>query len=130
MLAVEVPVLKTIILGGVAVGMAAALHHSPAHHASKHRLTLHAPVRADSLYLTVFADGDITIKRDDGNLQPLTFTTHAFINDGCEWLGTEHLVPIDSTRYQYSYEETILQCMPDANPCIKTPRTGLVIVDE
>ncbi|MGE5185405.1 MAG: hypothetical protein ACM31C_25250 [Acidobacteriota bacterium] len=129
MLAVEVPVLKTVVLGGVALGMAALLHH-PHAHASKHRLSLHAPVRADALYLTVFADGDIEVARDDANLRPLTFTTRAFINDGCEWLGIERLTPIDATRYAYSYDESILQCMPDAHPCIKTPRTGIVTVDE
>ncbi len=131
MLAVEVPVLKLVAMGGVGLAMAAMLSHSHApHHGSKHRLSLHAPARADALYLTVFADGDLEITRDDANLHALTFTTRAFVSDGCEWLGIERLVPVDARHYEYSYDEARLQCAPDAVPGIKTPRTGIVIVDE
>lgn len=130
MLAVEVPLLKVVTLGGLALGVAAMVPHHHHHDATKHRLTLHAPARADAFYLTVFSHGDITVSRDDAHPTPLTFTTHAFVNDGCEWLGVEKLVPVDSRLYKYSYEETLLQCVPDAVPCIKTPRTGVVTVDE
>jgi len=58
----------------------------------------------------------------------LTFQTTAFINDGCEWLATERLVPTGSDRYAYSYDEEILSCQPDATPARKTPRTGYVLV--
>jgi hypothetical protein len=130
MLAVEVPLLKVVTLGGLALGMAAMVHPHHHHDATKHRLSLHAPARADAFYLTVFAKGDITVSRDDAAPAPLTFTTRAFINDGCEWLSVEKLVPVDSRHYTYSYDETLLQCAPDATPCIQTPRTGVVTVDE
>jgi hypothetical protein len=128
MLAVEAPVLKVIALGGMTLAMSAFLHH-PSHRAH-HRLSLHAAARADALYLTRFEAGDISITRDDSDLKPVTFTTRAFVNDGCEWLGIETLVPVDSKHYAYSYDEAILSCAPDANPCVKTPRTGVVVVDE
>src|SRR5262249_20086724 len=120
--------LKVLALGGVTLAMSAMLSHPS--HRSTHRLSLHAPVRPDALYLTRFSEGDIEITRDDADPRPLTFTTRAYISDGCEWLGIEYLVPVDGKRYAYSYDEAILSCAPDAVPCIKTPRTGVVIVDE
>lgn len=128
MLAVEAPVLKVLALGGVTLAMSALLHH-PSHRAH-HRLSLHAPSRADALYLTRFNEGDFAITRDDADLKSLTFTTRAYVSDGCEWLGIETLVPVDAKHYAYSYDEAILSCAPDANPCVKTPRTGVVVVDE
>jgi hypothetical protein len=128
MLAVEAPVLKVIALGGMTLAMSAFLHHPS--HRSHHRLSLHAPTNPSYLYLTRFEAGDISITRDDSDLKTVTFTTRAFVNDGCEWLGIETLVPVDGKHYAYSYDEAILSCAPDANPCIKTPRTGVVVVDE
>ena len=61
-------------------------------------------------------------------MRSLEFQTHAFINDGGEWLATEKLVPTETDRYAYSYDETILSCEAGATPARKTPRTGYVTV--
>jgi hypothetical protein len=92
------------------------------------RLQLHAPQEPRALYLTAWDHGDVFVRVTDGKARPLTFQTHAFINDGCEWLATEHLVPSGSDRYAYSYDEQILSCEPGSTPARKTPRTGYVLV--
>lgn len=93
------------------------------------RLSLHAPEEPNALYLTAWSDGDIYVTLHDGKMKPMEFQTRAYINDGCEWLATETLVPDGADRYAYSYDETILSCEPGATPARKTPRTGYVIVE-
>ena len=95
-----------------------------------HHLALHAIAQPGALYLTAWRHGKVSVSIDGDKLTPLTFETFASVNDGCRWLGTETLVPLDSHRYAYRYDETILECDPDAIPCIKTPRTGIVTVED
>ena len=125
--AVEAPLLKTAIAGAAVLAAMFAL--APTKHTSTvQRLQLHAPQEARALYLTAWDHGDVLVRVVDGKARPLTFQTHAFINDGCEWLATEHLVPTGPDRYAYSYDEQILSCEPGSTPARKTPRTGYVLV--
>lgn len=136
--AVEAPGFKLAVVGGLALSLAlgastSARTHSraPASHVSLHRLALRAPVMPDALYLTAWSMGDVYITRDDANPTPIVFQTRAELQDGCEWLGTETLTPIDDDTYRYVYDETILSCEPGCEPgYIKTPRTGIAIVEE
>jgi hypothetical protein len=112
---------------GVAA-LAGMLALAPTDHSRIQRLELHAPVQPNALYLTAWDRGDVYVRLTDGEMRPLLFQTHAFINDGCEWLATERLVPAGTDRYSYSYDEEILSCDPGATPALKTPRTGYVVV--
>jgi hypothetical protein len=112
------------ILCALAVGaMAAKSRHG-------RRLVLHAYAKPGDLYLTAWRDGDVPVPFAGKQLVPLTYRTWASVNDGCRWLGTETLVPIDDKRYFYDYSETLLDCRPGATPCTKTPRTGIVTLEE
>jgi hypothetical protein len=119
------PILKLSALGALALSAAAFAaaprHHPPVHH----RLALDAPVLPRALYLSAWMDGDVFV---DGDLSPMQFTTRAYVSDGCRWMGTETLEPIDEHQLAYRYDETILGCEPGATPYIKTPRTGVVNV--
>jgi hypothetical protein len=129
-LAVQAPI-KLLAVGGATLALAVAAM-LPAHHAHRtsHRLSLSAPELPEAIYISAWAHGDLTITRDDSNLTPLEITSRARIPDGCTWLGIEILKPIDARHYSYSYDETILSCEPDAIPYIKTPRVGLVTVED
>ncbi len=106
-------------------------HHHHAHGDMKmHRLALDAPIEPNAIYLTAWEDGDVWMPLDPTLHQTITFTTRATISDGCRWMGTEILEPLDESHYSYSYDETILECAPDAVPYVKTPRVGLVTVVE
>lgn len=140
MLAVQAPVYKSILLAGAALAVAAFVHHpkhSPPEAPKHHRLTLHTETMKRAIYLTVFAEN--RIERTECDLrtidiasegETLRFATRARIGDGCLWEGRERLVPIDAHSYAYSYDEQILSCEPGSIPAIKTPRTGIVTVDE
>ena len=132
-LAVLVPSLRSVLVGAaVAVGIAAL--PSPHHDGHRIRLTLDAPPSqyANTTYLSVFTEGgDVTIATDYDDLIPIRFETRAEYIDGCRWLGTETLTPIDATHYAYSYEEERLSC-PSGAPyvdVIYTPRQGVVTVE-
>lgn len=125
--AVEVPLLKAAVAGAaVLAGMFALAPAKP--NTVVQRLELHAPEEVGALYLTAWDQGDVFVRLVDGKAHPLKFQTHAFINDGCEWLATERLVPTGPDIYSYSYDEEILSCQPGATPARKTPRTGFVLV--
>jgi hypothetical protein len=125
--AVEAPLLKTAVVG--AAVLAGALVLAPAKSDTLvQRLELHAPEEPGALYLTAWDSGDVTVHLRHAEPHALTFQTRAFINDGCEWLATERLVPTGPDRYAYSYDEEILSCEPGATPARKTPRTGYVLV--
>lgn len=139
MLAVRAPVYRSVLLAGAALGIAAFVHHPKAeHHAPTHHLlTLHTQSLEHAIYLTVFAEG--RVQRTECDLravdvasegETLRFATRARIGDGCVWEGHERLVPIDAHSYAYSYDEEILSCEPGSIPAIKTPRTGIVTVDQ
>ena len=129
MLAASVPLLKQAAVASAALGLMVGLA-VPHHHLNEHRLSLHAPARCNAIYLTAWAHGDVTIKRDDASPQPITFQTRGVIPDGCTWLGIETLVPIDAHRYYYEYNEEILSCPEGATRYIKTPRQGIVTVED
>jgi len=134
MQAVESRALRSALVGLLLVGgtvWAAERHHCHAQsHQKMHRLALDAPVEQYAIYLTAWEDGDVWMPIDTNLHQTITFTTRATISDGCRWMGTEVLEPIDETHYAYSYDETILECAPDAVPYVKTPRVGVVTVVE
>ena len=124
--AVEAPLLKAGLAG--AAVLAGMLALAPTDTALIQRLELHAPEEVGALYLTQWDRGDVYVRLENGMARPLVFQTHAFVNDGCEWLATERLVPNGPDRYDYSYSEEILSCEPGARPYRKTPRTGYVRV--
>ena len=80
------------------------------------------------MYLTAWRHGPVVAPFEGDSLVPLTFTTTALVSDGCRWEGIETLEPIDAKRYAYRYEERILSCEDGAEPFLKTPRTGTVVV--
>jgi hypothetical protein len=126
--ALTAPVFKSLALAGLALGAGIAAS-STSSHCATHRLSLHAVDRPNTVYLSVFRDGDIRVCFD-GELQPITFKTYARVSDGCRWLGIEKLVPRDERSFNYDYSETILSCQPGADPAIKTPRKGIVTVED
>jgi hypothetical protein len=126
--ALTTPALKSVLLGGIVLGMGLFAGHRD--HAVTHRLALHAVDEPNSFYLTAWRDGDVKVQFDTAELREITFKVRASVYDGCEWLGTETLVPIDSRTFAYDYRETILSCEPGATPLRKTPRTGTVTVDD
>ena len=134
MQAIEVPVLKATMVAALALGAYLVPHkthhHHHHHHGSvqPHLLVLHAPVAANSIYLTAWANGSFEYPIDIHDLKPLHFAMRTHYDDGCDWLGEETLVP-DGDRYAYSYEETLLGCEPGSTPTNKTPRTGFVTID-
>jgi hypothetical protein len=134
MQAVESVGLRSAAIGLVLVGgtiFGAGRHHHVSHSEMRmHRLVLDAPVEPNAIYLTAWEDGDVLMPVDPGMHESITFTTRATISDGCRWMGTEILEPIDEAHYSYSYDETILECAPDATPYVKTPRVGLVTIVE
>ncbi len=125
--AVEAPLLKTAVVGAAVLAGALALAPAKSETLTQ-RLELHAPKEPGALYLTAWDSGDVTVHLRLREPHTLTFQTRAFINDGCEWLATERLVPTGPDRYAYSYDEEILSCEPGAIPARKTPRTGYVVV--
>jgi hypothetical protein len=124
--AVEAPLLKTVAVAGIALAAAAFVGTKHHDEGTVYRLALHAPNNPKYLYLTAWNDGDVYVHLRGDEPRPITFQTRAFINDGCEWLATERLVPTGERRYAYSYSEEILSCEPGATPANKTPRTGWV----
>ena len=126
--AVEAPLLKTAVVGAAVLAGMLALAPAKPDSSLVQRLELHAPEEPGALYLTAWDSGDVTVHLRYSEPHTLTFQTQAFINDGCEWLATERLVPTGPDRYAYSYDEEILSCEPGATPARKTPRTGYVLV--
>jgi len=130
--AVQTPVLKLAMVGaaGIATMAGASALQTPSHAVRQH-LALHAPVRPGAIYLTAFADGDVTVQLADSRPYRITFTITATLPDRCDWQATEVLDPIDATTYAYSYDEEMLGCAPGAEPqYIPTPRTGTVTVED
>lgn len=134
--AVEAPGFKLAVVGGLALALGASAStrthvRAPEPHMAVHRLALRAPVAPDTIYLTAWSEGDVYVTRDDANPRPIVFETRAILSDNCEWLGTETLTPVDDDTYRYVYDETVLACAPGSSPgYIKTPRTGIAIVED
>ncbi len=127
--ALTTPVFKSIALAGLVLGLGVAAK-SLAPEPATHRLRLHAVDQPNAIYLTVFRRGDIRVRFDGGELHPITFKVRASVSDGCRWLGIERLVPRDERSFYYDYSERILSCEPGATPFVKTPRKGLVTVED
>ncbi len=129
--ALTAPTFRSIAIAGLALVGAGTTHHVLSHHSptTTHRLTLHAINEPNAFYLSVFRDGrDVRVTMDEGELRPITFEIRASVYDGCRWLGTETLEPIDEHTFAYDYSETVLDCDPGAMPLRKTPRKGIVTV--
>jgi hypothetical protein len=127
--ALTTPVFKSIALAGLALGLGAAASSLSPERVT-HRLALHAADEPDSIYLSVFRNGDIRVRFQTDELHPITFKTRASVSDGCRWLGIETLVPRDARSFDYEYSERIIDCDPGARPCRKTPRKGIVTVED
>lgn len=121
------PLFRSLAVGGLLLALTVGVRAAKPHH--KRHLALHTYAEPGAVYLTAWRNGDVVAPFDGDKLVPLTFTTVASVSDGCRWLGTETLAPIGKGRYAYRYDETILECVPDAIPCRKTPRTGFVTVE-
>ncbi len=119
---------RSVAVAGLLLALTVAYSRGAKPH--KHHLALHAVDQPGALYLTAWRNGMVSVSIEGGKLVPLRFTMKASINDGCRWKGIETLMPIDSHRYFYRYDEEILACEPGADPYIKTPRTGLVTVED
>ena len=128
MQAIEVPVLKLAMVAAATLALG-ALMPAKHHHATTHRLVLHAPVREHAIYLSAWMNGDPEIPLDTNELRPIRFEMRAQVSDGCRWLGIETLVPTNAHRFAYSYQERILSCEPGSTPAYKTPRTGFVTIE-
>jgi hypothetical protein len=128
--ALTTPVFKSIALAGLALGVAAAAASYGSTEPVTHQLRLHAVDEPNAIYLSVFRNGDIRVRFDAGEIQPLTFKVRASISDGCRWLGIETLTPRDERSFDYEYSERILSCEPGATPARKTPRKGTVTVED
>jgi len=126
--ALTAPVLKAV-RSSAAVLASSAYYVASQPAATKHRRVLDAEIRPDALYLTAWDHGAVVMALQGGELRPVTFTTRAWLSDGCRWQGVETLVPVDATHFAYDYRETILECLPDATPALKTPRQGVVTVE-
>ncbi len=124
--AVHAPLLKSVVLAGALAVAALVARDSKPAEGTIQRLVLHAPAKPHALYLTAWSDGDVYVTLHHGQPRPITFQVRAHINDGCEWLATERLVPDGASRYAYAYSEEIVACEPGAKPATKTPRTGYV----
>jgi hypothetical protein len=120
------PVYRSVAVGGLLLALSLAYGRS--HQA--HRLRLHAVDEPSCVYVTAWRRGDVRIDVEPGKLTPLRFTTRAWLSDGCRWLGKERLDPIGPRTYAYRYDEVILGCEPDAEPYLKTPRTGTVTIED
>lgn len=128
-LALSAPVLKSIAVAGLALGLSvAASSRAPAR--VTHRLALHAVDVPDEIYLTAFRNGDIYMTFEGGKLSARTIKTYASVWDGCRWLGIERMTPRDERSFYYDYSERVLECDPGATPTRKTPRQGIVTVED
>src|SRR5262245_20784300 len=103
-----VPVLGTVLLGLAVTAGGLYARATDDRAGGTHRLVLHTYAEPHAIYLTAWERGDVYVTLDGGELRPLTFSMRASVSDGCRWLGTERLEPIDERTYSYRYDERIL----------------------
>lgn len=127
--ALTTPLLKSVVLGTLMV-TAGALYAASTDHSVTHRLVLHAVEEPGAIYLSEWKVRDDVKATFDGELRPITYTMTADMFDGCRWRATETLIPIDAKTFSYDYSETILGCVEGSVPMLKTPRTGIVTIEE
>lgn len=124
-------VARAVVIGGLLLAGSLWLPRGEAARPHREvRLVLHAVSEPDAVYLSWWRDGDVRVELEPGDLPPMVFTVRAWVDDGCHWKGIETLEPIGARRYAYSYQETLLHCRPGATPYYKTPRTGVVTVED
>jgi hypothetical protein len=116
------------LVGSALIGLGTLFmpHAQPA----VYRFTLHAPAPPQHIYVSAWNDGEVYAGHDGSDGKTVTFTRRADEHDGCRWEGTEILSPIGPHAYVYSYDEKILSCEPDAHPFVRTPRRGIVTVEQ
>lgn len=127
--ALTTPVMKSIALAGLALGLGVAASSllSPDH--VTHRLKLHATDVPGYVYVTVFREGDIRVRFDGDEIYPFKVKTYARYA-GCRVLGIETLVPRDARSFDYDYSERILGCDPGSPGLVVTPRKGVVTIED
>jgi hypothetical protein len=125
--ALSSPVYRSIAVVGLLLALTLAFGHPAGKHHGR-RLVLHAVAEPNSIYLSAWSNGDVVLTDYPDTPATLVFSTRASVSDGCRWLGTETLEPLGRS-YSYRYDETILDCDADAVPFRKTPRTGIVTVE-
>ncbi|HEY4055253.1 MAG TPA: hypothetical protein VGM39_01550 [Kofleriaceae bacterium] len=128
--ALSTPVFRSFLVAAAAMTSFGAYKAATHDSSVTHRLSLHAHVLPNAIYLSAFSDGDIDVTFPDSHLHALTISTRARVADGCRWLGVEKLTPMNDKTFYYEYSETILECDAGATPWFKTPRTGTVTVEK
>ena len=133
MLAVTTPLFRSVVVGGLLLGLAVVAPSFASRDSSQvtsHRLVLHTVTEPTAIYLSAWRNGDVNVQFENGELRPITFRVRATIPDGCRWEGTEVLVPIDSKSFTYEYNDRLLSC-PDGGEggYRPTPRVGIVTVE-
>jgi hypothetical protein len=132
MLAVTTPVFRSVVVGGLLLGLAvfAPSFASKDSQLTSHRLVLHTVSEPTAIYLSAWRNGDVNVQFENGELRPITFRVRATIPDGCRWEGTETLVPIDHRSYTYEYNDRLLSCPDGGEGSYRpTPRVGIVTVE-
>jgi hypothetical protein len=122
-------VVAGVLVGSAALALGALFlpHAAAAPTPGMYRLVLHAPEEPGAFYLSAWIEGDVFVA--SSAQKSITFVRRGDEHDGCSWQGTEKLTRMNDRVYAYEYAETILSCRPDASPYRKTPRTGLVTVE-
>jgi hypothetical protein len=123
-------VARAVVVGVLLLAGSLALSRGHAESHRRVRLVLHTVSEPDAVYLSWWRDGDVRVELEPGELPGMMFTCRAWVDDGCQWKGVETLEPIDARHYAYSYEEVTLRCRPGAVPYRKTPRTGIVTIED
>lgn len=127
--ALSVPLFRTLLVGVLAAASIAAVATTREDPTTR-RLSLHAVEERNSYYLTAWDEGDVLVAFPDESLRAVTFYSRARLTDGCRWTGVEKLTPVGEGAFFYEYSETVTDCAPGAHPYRKTPRTGLVTVEQ
>jgi hypothetical protein len=121
-------VVTGVLVGGAALALGVLfLPRAAASSPGMYRLVLHAPEESGAFYLSAWGDGEVFVASSDQ--KSITFVRRGDEHDGCSWQGTEKLTRKAAHLYAYDYSETILSCKPGATPFRKTPRTGIVTVE-
>jgi len=132
MLAVTTPVFRSVVVGGLLLGLAvfAPSFASKNSELTSHRLVLHTVSEPSAIYLSAWRNGAVNVQFENGELRPITFRVRATIPDGCRWEGTETLVPIDGKSFTYEYNDRLLSCPDGGEGSYRpTPRVGIVTVE-
>ena len=130
MQAVTTPVFRSVVVGGLLLGLTVVAPSFASQDDPTQRLVLHTVHEPNAIYLSAWRSGDVRVQLENGELRPITFRVRATLPVGCRWEGVETLVPIDGRSFTYSYDETILSCPDHVKETYrKTPRAGLVTVE-